>query len=102
MVRAVPGSDGVTRGHLSPGSAVARAVGEGPWGPGTGGEGLPREPGNPGGGGPCPRAPGVLAEVVLSLQPAQPRQQRPGRLAAGAQEAADQPVLTGQRAGRSA
>jgi hypothetical protein len=39
---------------------------------GAGGKGLPREPGDPGGGGPRPRAPGVLAEVVLSLQPLSP------------------------------
>ncbi len=30
MVRAVPGRNGVTRGRLPPGSAVARAVGESP------------------------------------------------------------------------
>jgi hypothetical protein len=46
------------------------------------------------------RAPGSLAEVVLSLPPAPPRQRRSGRLAAGPQEAADQPVLPGRRAGR--
>jgi hypothetical protein len=45
VVRAVPGWGGVTRGHLPPGSAVARAVGEGPPGRRTGGEGIPREPG---------------------------------------------------------
>lgn len=39
-------------------------------GRGIGGEGLPREPGNPPGGGPRPRTHGGLAEVVLSLQPA--------------------------------
>ena len=44
------------------------------------------------------RAPGVLAEVVVSLQPAQPRQRRPGRLAAGTQAAAHQGVPAGQRA----
>ena len=102
MVRAVPGPDGVPRGHLPAGSAVARAVGEGPRGRGTGGEGIPRQPGNPEGAGPGPRPPGVLAEVVLSLQPAPPRQRRPGRLEAGTQEAAHQPVLTGQRADRGA
>ena len=32
------------------------------------------EPGDPGGGGPRPRADGVLAEVVVSLQPTQPEQ----------------------------
>jgi hypothetical protein len=37
--------------------------------------------------------------MVLSLQPAQPRQRRPARLAAGTQEAAHQPVPAGQRAG---
>ena len=52
MVRAVPGPDGVPRGHLPAGSAVARAVGEGPRGRGTGGEGIPRQPGNPEGAGP--------------------------------------------------
>ena len=36
------------------------------------------------------------------LQPAPPGQQRPGRLDAGPQEAADQPVLTRQRADRGA
>ena len=51
MVRAVPGPDGITRGHLPAGSAVARAVGKGPRGRGTGGEGIPRQPGNPRGGG---------------------------------------------------
>ena len=30
-------------------------------------KGLSREPGDPRGGGPCPRAPAGLAEVVLSL-----------------------------------
>ena len=39
----------------------------------------------------------VLAEVVLSRQPTPPRQRRPGRLEAGTQEAAHQPVLTRQR-----
>ena len=71
MVRPVPGPDGGTRGHLSAGSAAARAVGEGPRGPGAGGEGLPREPGNPA-GGPRPRPHAVLAEVVLSLHPPGP------------------------------
>ena len=77
LVRPVPGQDGVTAGHLSPGSAAARAVGEGPWGA-PGGEGLPRGPGNPGGDRPRPRAPGVLAEVVVSLQPAPPRRDSAG------------------------
>ena len=45
-------------------------------GSGTGGEGVPRQPGNPGGGRTRPRTPGVLAEVVLSLQPAPPGQRR--------------------------
>ena len=45
MVRPVSGPDGVTRGHLSAGSAVARAVGEGPRGRGTGGEGVLGSPG---------------------------------------------------------
>ena len=49
-----------------------------------------------------PRTHGILAEVVLSLQPAPPGQRRPGRLEAGPQEAAYQPVLTGQRADRGA
>ena len=89
-------ADGGTRGHLPSGSVVAWAVGEGPRGRGTGGEGLPRKPGPPRGGGPGPRAPGVLAEVVLSLQPAPPGQRRPGRLAAGAQAAAHQPVPIGR------
>ena len=102
MVRAVPGHEAVTPGQLPAGSAVARAVGEGPRGPGTGREGIPREPGNPGGAGPGPRPHGVLAEVVLSLQPARPGQRRPGRLEAGTQDAAHQPVLTGQRADRGA
>ena len=73
-----PARTEITRGHLPAGSAVARAVGKGPRGRGTGGEGVPRQPGDPGGGGPRPRADGVLAEVVLSVQPAQPRQRRPG------------------------
>ena len=47
--------------------------------------------------GPRPRPPGVLAEVVLSLQPAQPDSGGPPA-GAGTQEAAHQPVLTGQRA----
>ena len=38
----------------------------------------------------------------FSLQPAQRGQRRPGRLAAGTQETADLPVLTGQRADRGA
>src|SRR5271165_2265195 len=100
MVQPVPGNDRVTRGHLPAGSAAARVVGEGPRGPGTGGEGLPRQPGDPPGAGTRPRTPGSLAEVVLSLQPAPPGQRRSGRLAAGPQEAANQPVLTGQRPGR--
>src|SRR5262245_29678467 len=54
MVRAVPGRDRITRGHLPAGSAVARAVGEGPRGRSAGGEGVPREPGDAGGGGPRP------------------------------------------------
>ena len=61
-------------------------------------KGVPRGPEGPGGGGPRPRPHGVLAEVVLSLQPAPPGQRRPGRLEAGTQEAVHQPVLTGQRA----
>jgi hypothetical protein len=96
----VPGRGGVPRGHLPAGSAVARAVGEGPRGRGTGGEGVPREPGDPGGAGPRPRAHGVLAEVVVSLQPALPRQRRPARLEDGTQKAAHQPVPTGQRTDR--
>ena len=102
MVRAVPGPDGVTRGHLPAGSAVARAVGQGPRGRGAGGKGVPRQPGNPRGGRPRPRTDGVLAEVVLSLPPAPPAQRCGGRLAAGPQEAPDQPVLAGQRAHRGA
>src|SRR6476469_9017043 len=98
MVWAVPGRDRVPRVHLPAGSAVARAVGEGPGGRGAGGEGVPREPGDAGGGGPRPRADGVLAEVVVSLVPTQPAQCRPGRLAASPQEPADQPVLIGQGA----
>ena len=98
MVRAVPGCRGIPRGHLSAGSAVFRAVGEGPRGQGIGGEGLPRQPREPRGTRPRPRPPGVLAEVVLSGQPVPPRQRRPARLAAGAQAAADQPVPAGQRA----
>ena len=39
---------------------------------GAGGEGVPRQPGDPGGGGPRPRTHAVLAEVVLSLHPARP------------------------------
>jgi hypothetical protein len=39
-----------------------------------------------------------LAEVVLSLQLAPPRQRRSTRLAASTQTAAHQPVLTGQPA----
>ena len=97
-----PASRGITRGHLSAGSAVFRAVGEGPRGRGAGGEGLPRQPGNPRGTRPRPRTPGVLAEVVLSGQPAHARQRRPAQLAAGAQAAADQPVRAGQRAGPDA
>ena len=81
--------------------AVAGVVGEGPRGRGTRGEGLPREPRNPQGGRPGPRPPGVLAEVVLSRQFAQPGRRRPGRLAAGPQETAHQRVLTGQRADRA-
>ena len=81
-----------------PGSAVARAVGEGPRRRGTGGEGVPREPGNPGSGRTRSRTHGVVAEVVLSLQPAPPGQRRPGRLETGTQAAANQPVLTGLRA----
>ena len=38
----------------------------------------------------------------ISLYPARRRPRRAARLAAGTQEAADQPVLTGQRAGRGA
>jgi hypothetical protein len=38
--------------------------------------------------------------MVLSLQPAPPRQRRTGRLETRTQEAAHQPVLAGQRAGR--
>src|SRR6266536_3277744 len=90
MVRAVPGTSGVTRGLLSPGSAIARAVGEGPRGRGTGGEGVPREPGNPRGAGPCPRTSGVLATRTycgeFHLAPRLPAQ----------------PVLAGQRADRGA
>src|SRR5580704_14157400 len=102
MVRAVPSTSGGTRGHLPPRSAVARAVGEGPRGRSTGGEGLPRKPGTPRGGGSRPRTPGVLAEVVLSLQHAPPGQPGAGRLAAGAQTAAHQPVLIGRRPDRGA
>jgi hypothetical protein len=71
-----------------------------PRGRGAGGEGLPRQPGSPQAGRARPRTPGVLAEVVLPLQPAQPRQRQPARLDAGTQTAAHQPVLTGQRADR--
>lgn len=100
MVQPIPGNDRVTPGHVPAGSVAARAVGEGPRGRGTGGEGLPRQPGDPPGARPRSRTPESLAEVVLSLQPAPPGQRRSGRLAAGPQEAANQPVLTGQRAGR--
>ena len=51
---------------------VARAIGKSPRGRGIGGEGVPRQSGNTGGGGPRPRPHGVLAEVVLSLQAARP------------------------------
>ena len=50
----------------------ARAFGEGARGPGAGGEGVPGQPRAVGGGGACPRPPGVLAEVVLSARPGQP------------------------------
>src|SRR4051795_10848175 len=45
MAGALPGGVPVTRGHLPRGSAVARAVGQGPRGPGPRGEGVPRQPG---------------------------------------------------------
>ena len=45
---------------------LPRDVGEDPRGRGAGGEGVSRQPGDPRGGGPRPRTPGVLAEVVLS------------------------------------
>ena len=77
------------------------AVRDGRW-RGTGGQGLPREPGNPAGGGQRPRAPGVLAEVVLPLWGAQPAQRRGGQLEAGTHEAVHQPVPAGQRADRGA
>ena len=51
------------------GSAVAGAVGKGPRGRGPGGEGVPRQPGNPRGGGTRPRPHAGLAEVDLSLSP---------------------------------
>ncbi len=55
--------------------------------------------GIPGGGRACERAPGVLAEVVVSLPAGARRQGQSTRLAAGAQATADQPVHAGQRAG---
>ena len=61
------------QGHLPAGSLSAGAVGEGPRGRGPGGEGIPRQPGDPRGGRPRPRTPGVLAEVVLSVQPERQR-----------------------------
>ena len=72
-----PAVAGITRGHLPPGSAVARAVGKGPRGRGTGGEGIPRQPGNPRGGRPRPGADGVLAEVVLFPSAPPPAQRSP-------------------------
>ncbi len=58
---------------------LPRAVGKGPRGRDAGGEDAPREPGNPGGGGTRPGTHGVLAEVVLSFQPAPPGQRCGGR-----------------------
>ena len=100
MVRAVPGPDRGPRGHLPAGSAVARAVGEGPRGRGAGGEDVPRQPRessrwpaapagawSPGRSGPSP-----------SARPARTAATRPA--GDGPQEAAHQPVLRGQRADR--
>ena len=83
VVRAVPGQDGVPPGHLPPGSAVAglsvklRGGGALEVKAYRGSPGILEVPG---------RARGHLqglAEVLLSLQPAQPGQRRPGRLATG-------------------
>ena len=49
---------------------AAPTVGKGPRGRGTGGEGVPRQPGNPRSAGTRLRTHAVLAEVVLSVQPA--------------------------------
>ncbi len=84
--------------------------GEGPRGRGTGGEGIPREPGDPGGAGPGPRAHGVLAKWSFPSSPlpsdsADPAGWRPvrkrrrisrfslasGQIVAGAQELGQQP-----------
>src|SRR5215468_5943967 len=72
LVRAFPGRDNGAGGRLSAGSAPARAFGEGARGAGAGGEGVPGEPWALGGGGVCPRPPGVLAEVVVSARPGPP------------------------------
>jgi hypothetical protein len=108
MIRAVPGRDGVARGRLAAGSAVARAVGEGPRGGALEVTAYRASPGDPGGAGPRPRAHGVLAEVVLSLQLAPPRQRRPARLEDGRQRrrisrfspASGQIVARGQELGQ--
>jgi hypothetical protein len=68
---------------------------------GAGGKGVPRQPRVSGGGRACPRSPRVLAEVVVSTWPARPQERRSCWLAAGKQEAPDQPVSTDQRGGRS-
>jgi hypothetical protein len=53
MVRAVPGRDGVTPRHLPDAPDIARTLGEGPRRRGAGGEGLLRQPRDPGGTGPA-------------------------------------------------
>ncbi len=72
MVRPVPGNDRITRGHLPAGSAPARAVGQGPRGRGPGGEGLPRQPGNPPGAGPRPRPPAGWHKWSFPSSPPRP------------------------------
>lgn len=63
-------------------SIIKRAVGEDPRRQGTGGEGLPRDPGNLGGGRQRPRTLGVLAEVVRAPPRRPVRSLHPGQAAA--------------------
>ena len=104
MVRAVPGRGTEDPpGHLPAESAVARAVGEGPRRWGTGGEGIPRQPR---GSWRC-RAGHAAAwrrgrSGRFPSARSAPGQRRPGRLDAGTQKAAYQPVPAGQRVDRGA
>src|SRR3954466_14868430 len=102
MVRAVPDRDRVTRGQLPAGSDVAWTLSEDPRWHGAGDQDVPRQPRNPGGGGPRRRPDGVLAEMVLSDRRPSPVHQPPRQLATGGQTPKHQPFLTGRRPDRGA